>query len=122
MPEIDYLPVTKYKLDVNDFVSNISRSLFRNPEDVDILFKFTNNYYNILHILPDIYRFILNCKCDSTDQCRGNHTTSELKGAEAYLIRLVQGLEFKEEIRSLKRESRVPPSCKIRYTPPPLFG
>ncbi|XP_071033032.1 uncharacterized protein [Parasteatoda tepidariorum] len=102
----DYISEFKTTIDSN-FATLNSNSFVNN------FLNLSNNYLKLIHVLSFIFRFIGNAR---KDQIRvvGPITLEELRRAELFLIREVQGGEFFSEIASIKKGAQISPRSKLK--------
>lgn len=106
---------TKYKDSDIDSENNLSFSLFRKAGTEEMLLKISNNYFKIVRVLAYVYRFIRNCRRVSVEREGGGLSIQEISRAEAGLIKLVQEVEFREEMKALRDGKSVPTSSRLRF-------
>ncbi|GBM97523.1 hypothetical protein AVEN_263896-1 [Araneus ventricosus] len=86
--------------------SSINLPICNIPSFLECLLEISNNYSKTVCVLAFIFRFINNCKFP-TQRRAGFLRRVELKEAKCFLIKYIQMLEYKEDIKHLKTNSCV---------------
>lgn len=86
---------------------------------VDVKREVVLNYYKfsslnkLLRVTAYVLRLIYNLRCEKEERVRGTMTAAEINNAKQKVVKLIQEEEFKNEIKALRSDHKIPRRSRL---------